>query len=157
MFTTIILDNGAHVQKEVSYIFPHHIQWWVNICINRDNFQTLVDVVITNPTCPHMVLHASSTIAHATTVATQEKTCSYVKCALLHSPCHKDLWLSSYSFCFIFYYLCAGHYSMSSTTLFSSHDVYFLLSTTCLHSPPTCTSSSVLPCLGNIPHLFHTL
>ncbi len=29
-----------------------------------------------------MVLHASSTIAHAMTVVVQEKTCSYVKCAL---------------------------------------------------------------------------
>jgi hypothetical protein len=34
-----------------------------------------MDVVITNPTCPHMILHAMI-------VATQEKTCSYMKHAL---------------------------------------------------------------------------
>jgi len=76
---------------------------------------------------------------------------------LLHSPCHKDLWLSSYSFCFSFYYFCASHYNMSSTILFSSHDAYFLLSTTCLHSPPTCTCHCNSQMCYHAWETFHTL
>jgi len=31
----------------------------------------------------------------------------------LHSPCHRDLWLSSFLFWLLFYFLCLGHYSWS--------------------------------------------
>jgi hypothetical protein len=52
-----------------------------------------------------------------------------------HSPCYKDLWLFSFLFQFHFYYLCSGHYSLSSKIFLNSLNVYFLLSTMCLSQP----------------------
>ncbi len=49
----------------------------------------------------------------------------------LHSPCYRDLWLFSFLFQFLFYYLCSRHYSLSSKILFNSHNAYFILSTMC--------------------------
>ncbi len=57
----------------------------------------------------------------------------------LHFPCHRNLWLSSFLFWIIFYFLCLGHYSPSLATFFSSCNVYYLLSASCVHNLPTCT------------------
>jgi hypothetical protein len=47
--------SGTHVQKEVSHIFLHHIQWQMDILIIRHDFQTLMDVIIINLICINMV------------------------------------------------------------------------------------------------------
>ncbi len=44
-----------------------------------------------------------------------------------HSPCHWNVWVSSFSFWFIFDYLHTNHYCASSTILFSPFDACFLL------------------------------
>jgi hypothetical protein len=51
----------------------------MDIVIIRDNFRTLADVVIANPTCPNLVQHASMTTLHATTIVVQNKPQSYTK------------------------------------------------------------------------------
>lgn len=57
-------------------------------------------------------------------------------------------------------YLCSYHYSMLLTIKFNSHNAYFLLLITCVHSLPMCIShcdfSSVLSCIESIRHLYHT-
>jgi len=55
IITTIILNSGAHVQREVSHLFLHHTQWWMDILITRGDFQTLMDVVIADSIHTNMV------------------------------------------------------------------------------------------------------
>jgi hypothetical protein len=51
----IALENGTHVQKEVSHLFPHHIPQQVDILITRNDFCTLMDIVVANPIRTNMV------------------------------------------------------------------------------------------------------
>jgi hypothetical protein len=46
----------------------------IDILITKNHSQTLMDVVIFNPTRRNMVQCASSTTTHATTITTQETT-----------------------------------------------------------------------------------
>jgi hypothetical protein len=50
-----VLESGTHVQKNVSHLFPHHTQKQVDIVITKDDFQTLVDIVIVNQICIDLV------------------------------------------------------------------------------------------------------
>jgi len=52
---TIILENGTHVQREVSHLFPHHTQQRVDILITRNGFHILMDIVIVDLTRIDMV------------------------------------------------------------------------------------------------------
>jgi hypothetical protein len=45
----------------------------MDVVSTRDGFRTLVDIVITDPTNTNLVQYALTIIAHATTVATQDK------------------------------------------------------------------------------------
>lgn len=68
---------------------------------------------------------------------------SYVGCALENDfiiPYWKDLWLFSFLFPLLFYFLCSSHCSFSSMIIFSSLVVYFLLYVVCVHGFPTCAS-----------------
>jgi hypothetical protein len=51
----------------------------MDIVITRDNFQTLMDVVIADLTCPYLVFHVLTTTVHASIFAAQNKTQSYTK------------------------------------------------------------------------------
>jgi hypothetical protein len=66
---TFALESGTHVQREVSHLFPHHTQKQINILINRDNFRTLMDVVIINSTCTNMVQRTSTMLTHPAMMA----------------------------------------------------------------------------------------
>jgi hypothetical protein len=57
-----------------------------------------------------------------------------------HSPCYWEIWVSSFPFRFIYEHLCTYHYCKSLAIFFSPLNVYFLLSTTCVHSHASCTS-----------------
>jgi hypothetical protein len=46
----------------------------VDIVITKNDFQTLVDVVIVDLTCIDLVQCASTMIVHATTIVVQDKT-----------------------------------------------------------------------------------
>ncbi len=76
---TIASKSGAHIQREVFHFFPHHTQRRVNIIITKDNFRTLMDVVITISTHTNLVQHASTMIMHATIVIVQNKTQFYTE------------------------------------------------------------------------------
>jgi hypothetical protein len=76
---TIMLKNGAHVQREVSHLFPYHTWRWMDIVTTKNSFQTLADVVITDSIHRHLVQHALTTIMHATIVVIQNKTRCYPK------------------------------------------------------------------------------
>jgi hypothetical protein len=71
---TIVLKNGAHVQREVSHLFPHHTQHQMDILITKDSLWTLINVVIIDPTHTNMVQRTSMTIAHVMMMTTQEET-----------------------------------------------------------------------------------
>jgi len=58
----------------------------------------------------------------------------------LHSPCYWDIWVSLFSFWFIFDHLCTDHYRVSSMVFFSPFNVCFSLSIMCVHSLATCAS-----------------
>jgi hypothetical protein len=62
----IDLESGTHVQKEVSHLFPHHTRWRVDFFITRDNFWTLMDIVIADPTHTNMVQWTSTITTHVT-------------------------------------------------------------------------------------------
>jgi hypothetical protein len=59
MLQDIVADiaskNGAHIQKEITHLFPHYTRKQVDIIIIRDNFQTLVNIVIIDPTHTDLV------------------------------------------------------------------------------------------------------
>ncbi len=72
-----MLESGTHLQKKISHLFPHHSQKQVDVVITKDNFQTLVDIVIVNQIRTDLVQHASTMIVHAATIAAQNKAQSY--------------------------------------------------------------------------------
>jgi hypothetical protein len=74
----VVLENGAHVQWKVSHLFPCHTQQRMDILITKDNFWTLMDIVITNTTHTYIVQWMSTT-THATIMVVQKKTQSYVE------------------------------------------------------------------------------
>jgi hypothetical protein len=51
----LILESETHVQREVSHLFPHHTQQQMDIIITKNDFHTLMDLVIANPTRTNMV------------------------------------------------------------------------------------------------------
>jgi hypothetical protein len=59
----------SHTKKGFS-LFPCHKWKKVDIFITRNNFQTLANVVIANPTCIDLVQCASTTTTHAMIVVT---------------------------------------------------------------------------------------
>jgi hypothetical protein len=60
IITTIVLESGTHVQREVSHLFPHHTWWRMDILITIDDFRTLMDIIITDPTRTNMVKWTST-------------------------------------------------------------------------------------------------
>jgi hypothetical protein len=46
----IASKSGAHVQREVFHLFPCHTRKRMDIVITRDNFRTLANIVIVDPT-----------------------------------------------------------------------------------------------------------
>ncbi len=75
---TMVLESGAHIQREVSHLFPCHKQKQVDIVITRNDFWTLANVVIVALTCTDLVQHALLIIAHAITIAVQNKIQFYI-------------------------------------------------------------------------------
>jgi hypothetical protein len=51
----IDLESGAHIQREVSHLFPCHTLQRMDILITKDGFQTWMDIVIINLTRTNMV------------------------------------------------------------------------------------------------------
>jgi hypothetical protein len=68
-----MLESETHVEKNVSHLFPHHTQKQVDIVITKDDFQTLVDIVIVNQIRIDLVQRALTMIVHVTTIAAQNK------------------------------------------------------------------------------------
>jgi hypothetical protein len=68
-----------NVRVMTSHFFPCHIWWWMDIFITRDDFWTLMDVVIVVSTRINMAQRASTTTWHATMMVVQKKTQSYAK------------------------------------------------------------------------------
>jgi hypothetical protein len=102
---TIALENGTHIQKEVSRLFSYHTWKWVDIIITRNGFQTLVNIIIVN-----FISYKFGVICfdddNACNNNYHSKLCTILHRAItnkwFHSPCHKDLWLSPSSFWFLF-------------------------------------------------------
>ncbi len=66
----IVLESGTHVQREVSHLFFHHTQWQVDIFITKDDFRTLMDVIIADSIRTDMVQWTLTTITHVVMMAT---------------------------------------------------------------------------------------
>ncbi len=97
----ITWGNGAHVQKEVSHLFPHHTWQQVDILIFRNDFQTLMDVIIANQIHIDMVQQTSTTTAHVAMMVVQEKTWSYAEQTLRNdfNPLAIEMY-ECYHYCF---------------------------------------------------------
>jgi hypothetical protein len=109
------------------------------IFFTRNNFQTLIDIVIADSTYLNMVQCATSTTTHAMIIVTQKKTRSYVECT--SKDTFIPLAIKTYGCLHShFYYLCSSHYSSWFAIYFSSHNAYFLLLALCVHSPSMCAS-----------------
>jgi len=159
---TIVLENGAHVQKEVSHLFPHHIQQQVDILITRYGFWTLMDVIIVDPTCINMVQWTLTMITHATLMDAEEKTWSYVKRTL--SKDFIPLAIETYG-CFHFHFnsfliTCAQNtivrhqWSYLNPSMFISHYQQHL--SIALQQAQTITIFQWAVALVGVLHLFHT-
>ncbi len=101
VIATIALENGAHIQKEVSHVFLHQTQWQINILITKDSFWTLMDIIIANSTNIYMVQRTLTT-THAMMMGIQERTWWYIEQALGND--FIPLTIETYHFLFIFYY-----------------------------------------------------
>jgi hypothetical protein len=55
VIATIVLENGTHIQKEVSHLFPRHTQQQINILITKNSFWTLMDIIIADSTHIYML------------------------------------------------------------------------------------------------------
>jgi hypothetical protein len=132
--TTIFWRLERIYQIEVSHLFPYHIWRQMNIFITRDSFWTLMDVVIAyyTPSNIPIICIIHNCACNDSCYLWKDKIIYGVYTKIkLHSPCYRDLWLSSFLFQFLFYYLCSCHYNLSSNILFNSHNAYFLLLTVC--------------------------
>ncbi len=124
----ISLESGAHVQREVSHLFPPHAWRRMYIVITKDNFLTLADVVIVDLTCTNLVQCVSMMTAHVATIVTQDTILHRVSARRwFHSLCHRGLWLSPSLFWFLFYFLCTCQYSLSLADLLGTFDAYISL------------------------------
>jgi hypothetical protein len=63
---TIVLESASHDQREVFQLFPFHTWWWVDIIIIRNDFQTLMDIIIVDPTHTHMIQRILTMMTNAT-------------------------------------------------------------------------------------------
>jgi len=75
--TTIALESGTHVQREISHLFPHHTWWWMSIFITRYNFWTLMNAIIAYSIHTNMAQWALTTPTHVVMMAALKKTRSY--------------------------------------------------------------------------------
>jgi len=82
IIATIAWESGAHIQRVVFHIFPHHTQRWMDIVITKDNFWTLANVIIGDLIHTNLVQCALVTTVHATIVTIQNKARSYTKWTL---------------------------------------------------------------------------
>ncbi len=60
----IVLESGTHVQREVSHLFLCHIQQRVNTLITKDDFCTLMDVIIVDSIHIDMVQQTLTMTTH---------------------------------------------------------------------------------------------
>jgi hypothetical protein len=130
------------------------------IFFTRNNFQTLINIVIADSTYLNMVQCAASTTMHAMIVATQKKTWSYVKRTSKDTfiPLAIKTYDCLHSRFNSFFITCVQPTIAHDFAIyFSSHNVYLLLLALYVHNLSTCASHcKVLSQLRNIPHLFHT-
>ncbi len=122
-----------------------------------------MDVVITNPTCPHVVLHASSTIVHATIVVAQEKTCSYVKCALGNYfiplaikiyGCFHTHFVSFFTTCVEATIACHQQSSLVPMMFISCYQQHFSIALQCAHAIAILKCASMLgKHSSSLPHI----
>jgi hypothetical protein len=63
----IALESGTHVQRGVSHLFLHHTQQVDNL-ITRNDFWTLMDIIIDDSTRTYRAQLVLTTIAHVTTM-----------------------------------------------------------------------------------------
>ncbi len=76
---TFVRKSGAHEQRKVSHLFPCHTWKWVDIVITKDDFKTMVDIVIVASICINLVECALMTIMYATIFVVQNKKWYYIK------------------------------------------------------------------------------
>jgi hypothetical protein len=110
--------------------------------MTRDDFWTLVNVVIFDSTRPNMVQCTLSPITTCNENCHLGENMIICKVRIkrrLHSPCHRDLWLFPFLFWLFFNLLCSSHYSLPLAVLFSSHSSSLAM---CFHSPPMCVGHS---------------
>jgi hypothetical protein len=131
-----------HMFRRRSHL--RHTRWWVDILITKDGLWTLMDVIIVDLT------HTK----YGATNINDDNTCNNDGCLgedmiicwasikwWFHSPCYWDIWVSSFSFWFIFDHLCIDHYCMSSIVFFNPFDACFLLLIVHVHNPTMCIMS----------------
>jgi hypothetical protein len=101
----------------------------MDIVITRNSFQTLVDIIIVNPTCTNLVQHALMMTMHVTTIATQNKAQSYTQRAPIDD--FIPLVIETYDYfhpCFdsFFIFLFRCQYSSPATNFINTFDAYIL-------------------------------
>jgi hypothetical protein len=74
----IASESEAHIQREAFHFFHHHTRRWMDIIMTKDNFRTLVNVVIVDSICPKLV-QCTSTTSHVVTIVAQDKAWSYIE------------------------------------------------------------------------------
>jgi hypothetical protein len=109
---TIALKSGAHIQREVFHLFPCRTWRWMDVFVTKDNFWTLVNIVIIDlNSC-----RSQGTILYIT----NDKRWFY-------SPCFRNLWLFPSLFWFLFNFLCTCQYNLPLANLLGTFNVYILL------------------------------
>jgi hypothetical protein len=134
---TIVLENGAHIQKNFSNLFSHHTRKQMDIIITKDHFWILEDIIIADPTCINLVQCTLST-----TIDVQNNTWSYTKWTLGDDfiPLVRKTY-GCFHLNFDSFFISCVHVNIThhqQTSLVPSMFIYYLL--TSVDYLPTCTS-----------------
>jgi len=139
----IVLENGTHVQREVSHLLLHHTQRQVDIFIMKDGFWTLMDIVIADLIHINMMQWTLMTTTQVMMMVVQEKTWWYVKQTLGDDfiPFVIETYMGVFIIVLIHFWSFVHKPLLHIINdLFNPLDACCLLSTTHVHNPVACTS-----------------
>ncbi len=122
--------------KKGSHLFLGHTWWQVDILIMKNNFWTLTNLVIVDPTHLVCIIH-DNTCNNNCHSGKNVIICGAHIRKWLHSHYHKNLWLFSLSFQLLLDFLWSATIACHE---WSSLVPYFLLLVVCVHNLSTCTS-----------------
>jgi hypothetical protein len=123
IFSLATFNMWIFLSVETALNFDGCCHWWSNL------HKYGVGNINNNNTCNNDGCSRKNTILRQTNIK-----------RWFHSLCYWNIWVSSFSFWFIFYRLCIDYYRASLAIFFNLVNVYFSILIMCVHRPIMCAS-----------------